>query len=127
MDIGGFSVPPRFSAEKPKPEDAEEWRELNTRWFQFGTFVPLLRAHGEAPNREMWEMGGESHAGLQTQLKFDRLRYRLLPYLYSLAGAVTQQGGHDDAAAGDGLPRRRQARATSATSSCSARRCSSAR
>ena len=62
MDIGGFSVPPRFAAKKPTKEDAEEWRELNTRWFQFGTFVPLLRAHGEEPFREMWEMGGESHA-----------------------------------------------------------------
>lgn len=93
MDIGGFSVPARFSAKRPTPEDAEEWRELNTRWFQFGTFVPLLRAHGEAPFREMWEMGGESHAAYKTHLKFDRLRYRLLPYLYSLAGAVTHQGG----------------------------------
>jgi alpha-D-xyloside xylohydrolase len=93
MDIGGFSVPPRFAAKKPAAEDAEEWRELNTRWFQFGTFVPLLRAHGEAPNREMWEMGGESHAAYKAHVKFDRIRYRLLPYLYALAGAVTHQGG----------------------------------
>ncbi len=91
MDIGGFSVPARFSSKTPKPEDAEEWRELNTRWFQFGTFVPLLRAHGEAPYREMWEFGGESHPAYQTHLKFDRLRYRLLPYIYSVAGAVTHE------------------------------------
>jgi alpha-D-xyloside xylohydrolase len=93
MDVGGFSVPARFSAKKPTAEDAEEWRELNTRWFQFGTFVPLLRAHGEAPKREMWEFGGESHAAYKAHLKFDRIRYRLLPYLYSLAGAVTHQAG----------------------------------
>jgi alpha-D-xyloside xylohydrolase len=93
MDIGGFSVPARFSAQEPRPEDVEEWRELNTRWFQFGTFVPLLRVHGESPKREMWEMGGESHPAYQAELKFDRLRYRLLPYLYSLAGAVTHEGG----------------------------------
>ncbi|MBN2576024.1 MAG: DUF5110 domain-containing protein [Deltaproteobacteria bacterium] len=93
MDIGGFSVPARFSAKKPTPEDLEEWRELNARWFQFGTFVPLLRVHGEAPPREMWELGGESHPAYKTQLEFDRLRYRLLPYLYSLAGAVTHEGG----------------------------------
>ena len=43
----------------------------------------------------------------QAMLKFDRLRYRLLPYVYSLAGAVTQRGRHDHAAAGHGLPRRR--------------------
>lgn len=93
MDIGGFSVPARWTAKQPKPEDAEEWRELNTRWFQFGTFVPLLRSHGEAPKREMWEFGGESHPAYQTHLKFDRIRYRLLPYLYSLAGEITHQGG----------------------------------
>ena len=93
MDIGGFSVPGRFSRKDPKPEDAEEWRELNTRWFQFGTFCPLTRVHGEAPKREMWEMGGESHPAYQAHLKFDRLRYRMLPYVYSLAGAVTHESG----------------------------------
>lgn len=93
MDTGGFSVPSRFSAKKPTPEDTDEWRELNARWFQFATFVPLLRVHGEFPPREMWELGGESHPAYKTELKFDRLRYRLLPYLYSLAGAVTLQGG----------------------------------
>lgn len=91
MDVGGFSVPTRFSTKKPTKEDSEEWRELNARWFQFGTFVPLLRVHGEFPFREMWELGGEKHPAYQTQLKFDRLRYRLLPYAYSLAGAVTQE------------------------------------
>jgi alpha-D-xyloside xylohydrolase len=93
MDIGGFSVPARFAAEHPTAEDAEEWRELNARWFQFGTFVPLLRVHGEAPKREMWELGGEKHPAYQAELKFDRIRYRLLPYMYSLAGAVTHEGG----------------------------------
>jgi alpha-D-xyloside xylohydrolase len=93
MDIGGFSVPARFAAEHPTAEDAEEWRELNARWFEFGTFVPLLRVHGEAPKREMWELGGESHPAYQAELKFDRIRYRLLPYIYSLAGAVTHAGG----------------------------------
>jgi len=93
MDIGGFSVPARFSAENPKPEDVEEWRELYTRWFEFGTFAPLLRTHGESPNREMWFFGGESSVAYQAQLKFDRLRYRLLPYLYSVAGDITHDGG----------------------------------
>jgi len=93
MDIGGFSVPARFAAEHPTAEDAEEWRELNARWFEFGTFVPLLRVHGEAPKREMWELGGEKHPAYQAELKFDRIRYRLLPYMYSLAGAVTREGG----------------------------------
>ncbi len=93
MDVGGFSVPARWTTDKPTSDDVEEWRELNTRWFQFGTFVPLLRVHGEKPFREMWEFGGESHAAYQAHLKFDRIRYRLMPYLYSLAGAVTHEGG----------------------------------
>jgi alpha-D-xyloside xylohydrolase len=93
VDIGGFSVPGRFSRRDPSPEDAEEWRELNTRWFQHGTFLPLTRVHGEAPKREMWEIAPESHPAYQAHLKFDRLRYRMLPYLYSLAGAVTHESG----------------------------------
>jgi alpha-D-xyloside xylohydrolase len=93
VDIGGFSVPGRFSRKDPRPEDVEEWRELNARWFQYGTFLPLTRVHGEAPKREMWEMGGEAHPAYQSILKFDRLRYRLLPYVYSLAGAVAHEAG----------------------------------
>ncbi len=93
MDSGGFSVPARFSAKDAKPADVEEWRELNTRWFEFATFVPLLRAHGQFPYREMWEMGGESSPAYLAQLKFDRLRYQLLPYVYSEAGKITQGHG----------------------------------
>jgi alpha-D-xyloside xylohydrolase len=89
MDVGGFSVPNRFSADSPTPDDVDEWRELNTRWFEFGAFCPLLRVHGEFPHREMWEFGGDSSPAYNAQLKFDRLRYRLLPYIYSLAGWVT--------------------------------------
>ena len=93
MDIGGFAVPSRFSRRDAAAADVEEWRELNARWFEFGTFVPLTRVHGESPRREMWEMGGESHPSYQAHLKFDRLRYRMLPYVYSLAGAVTHEAG----------------------------------
>jgi alpha-D-xyloside xylohydrolase len=89
MDSGGFSVPSRFSSGK----DFDEWCELNARWFEFATFVPLLRVHGESPNREMWEFGGDTSPAFAAEVKFDRLRYRLLPYIYSLAGNVTQQGG----------------------------------
>ena len=106
MDSGGFSVPARFAPVRtidpttgepeyaaPKAADADEWAELNTRWFEFGTFVPLLRVHGQYPYREMWQFGGDASPAYRAQLKFDRLRYRLLPYVYSLAGAVTREGG----------------------------------
>ncbi len=93
MDTGGFSVPARFARPNPSASDAEEWRELNARWYQWAAFVPLLRVHGEFPNREAWEMGGDSHPAYQSILTFDRLRYRLLPYVYSLADLVTHAGG----------------------------------
>jgi alpha-D-xyloside xylohydrolase len=87
-DIGGFAVEPRF--EHPSPADTEEWRELMTRWFQFGTFCPLFRVHGQYPYREMYEVAPESHPAFQTMLAYDKLRYRLMPYIYSLTGMVTR-------------------------------------
>jgi alpha-D-xyloside xylohydrolase len=93
-DVGGYTVPVKWSGPNPKPEDVEEWRELVTRWFQFATFCPLLRVHGKPPYREMWYFGGdEGHRAYTTQLAFDRLRYRMLPYTYSVAAAVTHQNG----------------------------------
>jgi alpha-D-xyloside xylohydrolase len=92
-DSGGYTMESRFSAEKPKPEDFQEWCELNARWFQFATFCPLTRLHGELKPREPWTFGDDSHPAYQTIVKFDNLRYRMLPYIYSLAGGVTQDGG----------------------------------
>ena len=88
-DIGGFAVPDRWSQDHVSDADLTEWRELNTRWFEFGTFCPLFRVHGQFPYREMWNIAPTNHPAYQAELKFDRLRYRLLPYIYSLAGAVT--------------------------------------
>ncbi|MET0414271.1 MAG: TIM-barrel domain-containing protein, partial [Polyangiaceae bacterium] len=92
LDSGGFAVPARF-AQNPSPEALAEWAELNTRWFELATFLPLLRVHGQAPAREMWQFGGDASPSYRAQLKLDRLRYRLQPYLYSLAGRVTHEGG----------------------------------
>jgi alpha-D-xyloside xylohydrolase len=82
-DIGGFFVK---QAHWPLLNKDPGYRELYTRWFQFATFCPIMRAHGCGPRREMWHMGEEA---MQVQIAFDRLRYRLMPYLYSVAGAVT--------------------------------------
>jgi len=103
QDSGGFAVPPRWCRRDEKgampnrpimtPDEADEWAELNTRWLEYSTFCPLMRVHGQFPFREMWEFGGENSAAFRAQLKFDRLRYALLPYIYSLAGQVTRDGG----------------------------------
>lgn len=86
MDIGGFVVPEKF--EKPNAESLEEWRELMTRWSQFGTFVPLFRVHGQYPFREIFNTASEEHPAYKSFLYYDKLRYRLLPYIYSLTGAA---------------------------------------
>ena len=93
MDIGGFCVENRYVAaqqewEKTGKENADykEWRELNTRWFQFGAFCPLYRAHGQFPFREPWEIAPEGHPAYESIVYYSKLRYRLMPYIYSLAG-----------------------------------------
>jgi alpha-D-xyloside xylohydrolase len=86
-DIGGFAVEPRY--ERPTEKDTEEWRELNTRWFQFGTFCALFRSHGEFPYREIYSIAPEHSPAYTTMVAYDKLRYRLMPYIYSLAGMVT--------------------------------------
>jgi alpha-D-xyloside xylohydrolase len=93
FDTGGFSVPDRFAHAPRGSAAVDEWRELQARWFELAAFVPILRVHGQAPKREMWEFGGDGSPAYQAMLKFDRLRYRLLPYVYSLAAAVTREGG----------------------------------
>ncbi|HEY3754690.1 MAG TPA: TIM-barrel domain-containing protein [Opitutaceae bacterium] len=93
MDSGGFSVPPRFEPDNLNPENRAEWNELNSRWFEFAAFGPLLRVHGQTPFREMWQFGDAGSPAYDAMLESDRLRYRLFPYIYSLAGDVAQEGG----------------------------------
>ncbi len=84
MDIGGFAVEHRY--ENATGATLEEWRELNTRWYQFGAFCPLFRVHGQFPYREIFNIAPENHPAYQSMLYYDKLRYRLMPYIYSLAG-----------------------------------------
>ncbi len=95
MDIGGFCVENRYVRAQQlydrtgeENDDLTEWRELQTRWAQFGTFVPLFRAHGQWPLREPWNIAPDGHPAYRSFAYYDRLRYRLMPYLYSLAGWV---------------------------------------
>jgi alpha-D-xyloside xylohydrolase len=84
MDIGGFAVEKRF--EHPSEIDREEWIEQMTRWYQFGAFCPLFRVHGQFPYREMYNTAPENHPAYKSMLFYDKLRYSLMPYIYSLAG-----------------------------------------
>jgi alpha-D-xyloside xylohydrolase len=80
-DIGGFV--------SGNPDDPS-YRELFIRWFQFGTFNPILRVHGTRSNdqNELWSYGADAQKVL---VNFDRLRYRMLPYIYSLAWKTTHE------------------------------------
>ncbi|GIX21351.1 MAG: alpha-xylosidase [Gammaproteobacteria bacterium] len=91
FDIGGFSVESRYSEEDPAHLD--EWRELNLRWFQFGAFAPLFRSHGEYPYREIFNLAPPGSAVYEALVDYTRLRYRLLPYIYSLAGDLYHRDG----------------------------------
>ena len=95
MDQGGFCVENRYVAAQKtfdktgyENEDLKEWRELNARWNQFGCFIPLYRAHGQWPYREVWNLAPEGHPCYNTIVFYDKLRYRMMPYLYSMAGWV---------------------------------------
>ncbi|WP_019909415.1 glycoside hydrolase family 31 protein [Paenibacillus sp. HW567] len=65
------------------------YRELYVRWFQVGAFLPMFRSHGTDTPREVWRFGEEGGLMYDTLVKYLKLRYRLMPYIYSLAGAVT--------------------------------------
>ncbi|MDI1255459.1 MAG: glycoside hydrolase family 31 protein [Flavobacterium sp.] len=93
MDIGGFCVEDRyvsgqqeFNKDGKENSDNKEWKELNTRWFQFGAFAPLYRAHGQYPYREPWNIAPESHPAYKSIVYYTNLRYRLMPYIYTMAG-----------------------------------------
>jgi len=93
MDIGGFCVEGRyekaqkiFDANGIENTDLKEWRELNARWYQFGAFVPLFRAHGQFPLREVYNIAPENHPAYKSILYYNKLRYSLMPYIYTLAG-----------------------------------------
>ncbi|MDR0430560.1 MAG: DUF5110 domain-containing protein [Tannerellaceae bacterium] len=93
MDIGGFCVEGRYLRAQLNydktgevTEDLNEWRELNARWYQFGTFTPLYRAHGQFPLREIYAIAPEDHPAYKTIYYYNKLRYHMMPYIYSLAG-----------------------------------------
>ena len=88
-DTGGFGVRFRY----PQGLADASFRELYVRWFQYAALSPIFRAHGTDVPREIWQFGDESSAEYRALAASVRLRYRLLPYIYSLAGDVTHRDG----------------------------------
>ncbi len=84
-DIGGYIS--RTAAGGVPDWTKPEMRELFTRWFQFGTFCPIMRIHGRG-ERALFSSNWDEQTK-NVLLKYDNLRYRLLPYIYSLSAEVT--------------------------------------
>lgn len=87
QDIGGF-----FVTEFPGGPDNPAYRELFTRWFQFGAFNPIMRVHGTSIEREPYLFKTIDPPMYQALLDAVHLRYRLLPYIYSTSWQVTSAG-----------------------------------
>ena len=95
QDIGGFSVEKRYEAAQRffdqtgrENEDLKDWRELNVRWHEWGVWTPMYRAHGQYPFREPWNIAPENHPAYKAIAAQMQMRYRLMPYIYSLASKV---------------------------------------
>jgi alpha-D-xyloside xylohydrolase len=78
-DIGGYWPPHDNPVEDPK------FQELYARWFEYGIFCPIFRTHGHRPQNEIWAFDKVE----PILINYDKLRYRLMPYVYSLAWRVT--------------------------------------
>lgn len=89
-DIGGFYPGDYLDGKGAKNPG---FQELYVRWMQFATFTPMMRAHGTSIPREIYEFGKPGDWVFDVQEKFIKLRYRLLPYLYSTAWQVTNRSG----------------------------------
>lgn len=69
------------------------FQELYVRWLQYGLFCPMMRSHGESSRREIWEFGEQGTPVYDAIEKTIRLRYKLMPYIYSTAWEVSSQNG----------------------------------
>jgi alpha-D-xyloside xylohydrolase len=80
------------------------FHELYTRWLQYAVFLPMFRSHGTDASREIWRFGEEGSPFYDAIAAGIRLRYQLLPYVYSLAAAVTFDGSSMICALGLAFP-----------------------
>jgi alpha-D-xyloside xylohydrolase len=89
FDAGGFAVETRYV----QGNDMDEWKELQARWYQFGSFLPLFRAHGQYPYREPFNIARENEDTYKAIVSAIENRYILLPTLYSIAAGVHFNNG----------------------------------
>jgi alpha-D-xyloside xylohydrolase len=94
LDIGAFFVKRGnvwfWNGGYDEGNDDLGYAELFVRWFQFGAFLPVFRSHGTDVRREMWEIGKRDPRFYDALVKANRLRYSLIPYLYSCAAAAAR-------------------------------------
>ena len=93
---GGSGDPTRFWFWKGDYDDGVKdkgYCELYTRWMQVGAFLPMFRSHGTDTPREIWNFGESGTMFYDAIAKAIKLRYYLMPYIYSLAGAVHFEDG----------------------------------
>ena len=88
-DIGGFFCGSYNTKGKGSAPQNPQFQELYVRWMQYGLFCPVFRSHGADAPREIWQFGKKGEPVYDAIEKQIRLRYRLLPYLYSTAWQVT--------------------------------------
>ena len=96
LDIGAFFVGRReqwfWRGDYPEGVQDSGYRELYIRWFQFGSMLPVFRSHGTDTPREPWQFGREDSPEYACIRETIRLRYRLMPYLYSTAAQACRDG-----------------------------------
>lgn len=85
QDIGGFTPQNKFYRMEEGSENQAEWREMNVRWHQWGAFTPMYRSHGSGVFREIYNIAPEGHPAYKALVAANALRYRLMPYLYTMA------------------------------------------
>ncbi|MDR1763926.1 MAG: DUF5110 domain-containing protein [Dysgonamonadaceae bacterium] len=88
-DIGGFAPNETY----PEGLRDKAFAELYARWLQFAAFTPMMRSHGTHTPREIYQFGQHGDWAFDAIEKYIRLRYRLLPYIYSSSYEVSSGGG----------------------------------
>ena len=88
-DIGGFFCNSYNTRGPGSAPQNPQFQELYVRWMQYGLFCPVFRSHGADAPREIWQFGKKGEPVYDAIEKQIRLRYRLIPYLYSTAWQVT--------------------------------------